>query len=54
MGSPQGPVTIHYHNRITIHQQAGENAQALADRIIREIEQRQEQSRREELYDEVG
>ena len=57
--SPRGPVINHYHtnqitNRITIHQQPGENAQALADRIIREIEQRQAQSRREELYDEVG
>ena len=52
--SSRGPVINHYHNRITIHQQAGENAQALADRIIREIEQRQAQRRREELYDEVG
>ena len=42
------------HNRITISQQPGEDPQALADRIIREIEQRQNQSRREELYDEVG
>ena len=48
-------VTKNYgHNRITIHQEPGEDPQALVDRLLRELEQRQDQGRREELYDEVG
>ena len=47
-------VVVNNYNRITIYQQPGEDAQSLADRIIRELEQRQDRSRREELYDEVG
>ena len=48
-------ISKHYgHNRITIYQHPGEDPQSLADRVIREIEQRQGRSRREELYDEVG
>ena len=34
------PTVIHYHNRIVIHQQPGEDANALADRIIARIEER--------------
>ena len=52
--SPNRSVVVNNHYRITISQQPGEDPQSLADRIIREIEQRQGRSRREELFDEVG
>ena len=51
---PNRSVVVNNYYRITISQQPGEDAQSLADRIIREIKQRQDQGRREELYDEVG
>ena len=51
---PNRSVVVNNHYRITISQQPGEDAKALADRIISEIEQRQGRSRREELFDEVG
>ena len=52
--APAAEPAIHYHygnNQITIHQQPGEDAEALASHILREIERRQAQRRREGLYD---
>lgn len=52
-GSNRSVVVNNYY-RITIAQQPGEDARALANRIIREIDQRNGRGRRGELYDPVG
>lgn len=42
---------VHHHYRITIQQQPGEDSSELADRLIRELERRQELAGREALGD---
>ena len=41
------------HMQLTIHQQPGEDARELAERVLREIEHRRRVSSREALYDEL-
>ena len=41
------------HMELTINQQPGEDAGALAERVMREIEHRRQVSRRGALYDEL-
>lgn len=49
----QAPQVINHNNyKIAIHQQPGQDPRALADLVIREIEQRQAQANRGGLYDE--
>ena len=49
-----GPVDQSIHiQQLTINQQPGEDAGALAERVLREIEQRRQVSRRGALYDEL-
>ncbi len=44
---------VHHHGEthITIHQLPGEDAQALAERVLEELDRRREQQQREALYD---
>ena len=51
--SPGGAQHIDNSVHITIHQQPGENAQELADRVIREIADRRRQNAREALHDDL-
>ena len=50
--SPTGRAIIqNYYNQVTIHQQPGEDAEALAGRILREIERRDQLRRRGASHD---
>ena len=42
---------VHHHYRMEIHQLPGEDARELADRLLRELERRQELAGREALGD---
>ena len=50
---PAGPTTGISINQLIINQQPGEDAEALADKFLREIDQRRLLSQREALYDDL-